>query len=517
MASMFRPNVTSYTLPNGKHRDPEGQRVTKNTPGAIKVSKPSPIWYGRYKDAQGAHRKVPLCSDKTASKQMLAKLVTDAKLASHGLGDPFEEHRKRPLVCAACSSVGKADGKACPCPARPHLTDYRRLLESKGNVAGHVYHCRARVGALLSGCRFVWMGDIEPGPVLEWLAAQRGAGMSVSTSNGYLVALRSFTKWLVKDRRMAYDPLAHLSGINAKPYLKHARRALDEAELRRLLIMAGTSTVTFRGITGPDRRILYAMAMGTGLRASELASVHPGAFNLSDSPPVVNVQAAYTKNRKEATQPLPPDLAEALRGYLPGKAANVPVWPGTWNVAAAEMLRIDLKASGIAYRDAMGLVADFHALRHSYVTLLGRSGVSPRLAQELARHSDIRLTMNVYTHTGLYDLAGAVGQLPALTTTKTDSPDVQAMTGTYGRPAEDRSAPGPRRDQTGAPACVNVRHVETSGPDAHMGASAAKSPENAGNKTRCDEVRQPDTKLPGMDSNHDEESQNLLCYRYTTG
>src|SRR5207247_65626 len=73
-------------------------------------------------------------------------------------------------------------------------------------------------------------------------------------------------------------------------------------------------------------------------------------------------------------------------------------------------------AAGIPYRDADGRVADFHALRHSYITLLERSGASPKMAQELARHSDIRLTMNVYTPARLHDLVGAVEGLPALLT-----------------------------------------------------------------------------------------------------
>src|SRR5262249_7907642 len=79
-----------------------------------------------------------------------------------------------------------------------------------------------------------------------------------------------------------------------------------------------------------------------------------------------------------------------------------------------EMLRLDLQAAGIPYRDEAGRVADFHSLRHSYITLLDRSGVSPKVAKELARHSDIRLTMNVYTHAGLHDLAGAVNGLPSI-------------------------------------------------------------------------------------------------------
>src|SRR5207248_10508863 len=113
-------------------------------------------------------------------------------------------------------------------------------------------------------------------------------------------------------------------------------------------------------------------------------------------------------------QPLPPDVAAALRGYLEGRPAGEPVWPGSWADDAADMLRIDLEAAGIPFADAEGRVADFHSLRHSYITLLQRSGVHPKLAQELARHSDIRLTMNVYTHAHLHDLAGAVEGLPSL-------------------------------------------------------------------------------------------------------
>ena len=33
----------------------------------------------------------------------------------------------------------------------------------------------------------------------------------------------------------------------------------------------------------------------------------------------------------------------------------------------------------------------------------------------------------------------------------------------------------------------------------------------------CDGLRAVEKELPGQDSNLDQESQNLLCYRYTTG
>ncbi|CDZ74834.1 Integrase family protein [Peptoniphilus sp. ING2-D1G] len=40
----------------------------------------------------------------------------------------------------------------------------------------------------------------------------------------------------------------------------------------------------------------------------------------------------------------------------------------------------------------------FHALRHTYLTRLAESEISPKIAQALAGHEDFSTTMNVYTH-----------------------------------------------------------------------------------------------------------------------
>jgi hypothetical protein len=66
------------------------------------------------------------------------------------------------------------------------------------------------------------------------------------------------------------------------------------------------------------------------------------------------------------------------------------------------------------YVNAEGRVADFHALRQTVITNLSRAGVSPKMAQSLARHSDINLTMNVYTVVSVSDQAAAVESLPPL-------------------------------------------------------------------------------------------------------
>jgi hypothetical protein len=57
---------------------------------------------------------------------------------------------------------------------------------------------------------------------------------------------------------------------------------------------------------------------------------------------------------------------------------------------------------------------DVHALRTTFGTLLSKGGVAPRTAQAAMRHSDIDLTMNVYTDPRLLDVQGALDVLPAL-------------------------------------------------------------------------------------------------------
>ena len=76
------------------------------------------------------------------------------------------------------------------------------------------------------------------------------------------------------------------------------------------------------------------------------------------------------------------------------------------------MLRVDLEEAGIDYKDESGMIVDSHALRTTFITNLSRAGVSPKMAQTLARHSDINLTMNTYTTLGVYDQSAAVESLP---------------------------------------------------------------------------------------------------------
>ncbi len=179
--------------------------------------------------------------------------------------------------------------------------------------------------------------------------------------------------------------------------------------------------------------MLYRVATMTGLRASELASLTPASFDVAADPPTVTLAAGYSKHHREDVLPLHSDLAARLRQWLSdrdrdsdeekrvvlslNRAADAKperLFPGTWAERAFKMLRNDLEAAEIAYVTDAG-IADFHSLRHTFISNLVAAGVHPKLAQQLARHSTISLTMDRYTHVGLLDVTAALESLPTVT------------------------------------------------------------------------------------------------------
>jgi hypothetical protein len=121
-----------------------------------------------------------------------AELERKAERRQAGLTDPFEEHRKRPLLCARCRGRGETKaGEPCDCPEGSHRSDFRRFLETKGNTPEHSRQTCRRAAAALDGCKAVFLADISPSRVIDWLAGEREAGrLSIQTRNYYLRDLK---------------------------------------------------------------------------------------------------------------------------------------------------------------------------------------------------------------------------------------------------------------------------------------------------------------------------------------
>ncbi|NQT38435.1 MAG: tyrosine-type recombinase/integrase, partial [Planctomycetes bacterium] len=370
-------------------------------------------WYVRYKDAAGVWQEEKGYTDKAAT---LAKAVETEKRVAHeqeGIVDRYTEQFKKPLV--------------------DHLDDFRQELAgqwSKKHVSLVVTKARnlltaesftAQIGRQedwggkwpeMKGCNFRRIGDLDANAVAVRISALQQAGMSIQTAKHYLSACQQFCRWLVTNRRAPDNPLSHLKPGDPELDRRRERRALTPDEIERLLKATQASNKTFRGFDGNDRFVIYCVALGTGFRVSEIASLTPASFDLGELP-IVSLVPTVSKRRKQDEQPLPPDVAELVRGYIADRKPRKRLWPGSWKDRAADMLQIDLEAANIPYVDDSGRYADFHGNRHTYITTVCRTLRSSKMAQKLARHSSSALTER-FTHLEIHDTGAAAAELPPI-------------------------------------------------------------------------------------------------------
>ena len=204
MARVFR-QLWTRTLANGR-----------------KLRRESRKWYVEHRDADGIVRRVPGFTDRKATEQLGADLERRAARQQVGFIDRFAEHRKRPLA--------------------EHVGEWRAALTAKGNTAKHADLSASRVRRVLGGCNVTYWSDLSADKAQAYLAALRRDGLSVSSSNHLLQAVKGFCRWPVRDGRAADTPLAHLQGGNVKTDRRHDRRALEADELRRVAVRSGSAS-----------------------------------------------------------------------------------------------------------------------------------------------------------------------------------------------------------------------------------------------------------------------------------
>ncbi len=378
-------------------------------------------WWGRFTDSLGCERRVPLASDKRVAQAMLNDLVAKVERQKAGLEDPVDEEMQKPIDT--------------------HLADFESSQKAKNNSTRYVLETLGKIRRCVEACRWRRIAQIKATDVQRFLANLRDEGLSVQTSNHYLRAIKCFTRWLTINRRLRSNPLDGLAMLNVRVDRRHDRRALSRDEFTWLIKTAETGPPAV-GLCGRDRAMLYVLAAWTGLRRGELGSLRRQSFQLNRNPPTVTVEAAYSKHRREDKQILHPDVVQRLRRWLsdrrpaPGEILFA-ISERTCGIdrRTSEMMLQDLRAARniwieeadsekerrrrevsdfLKYRDSQGRYTDFHSLRHTFVTNLCKADISPKTAQTLARHSDIRLTMNVYTHINEHEQATAIARLPGV-------------------------------------------------------------------------------------------------------
>jgi integrase len=394
-----------------------------------------------YVDENGRRRKKAGATDKVVTERIAHDLENKVALHKQGLIDPkaesFRDHEARPL--------------------EQHIAEWQADIVARGHTIRHAEHTANRVrrlvavvlGASAAPREYQHLAPRDRGTItpkivamlaparLSVLTRQRvqdalarfqATGSSLQTCNHYRGAMKTFSRWLYNADRMREDSLHGLKGFNAKEDPRHDRRTIALDELRRLIEAAHCGPEVM-SMPGPSRAICYRLAVATGLRHAEISSILPESFDWKA--PSVTVAAAYTKNGDPATLPLPNDLADDLAAYVSPLPLGTPVFHLSPE-RGARMLRVDLKAAGIPYRDASGLVFDFHSLRCEMATLADAAGVTPRVVQKMMRHSSLELTGR-YTRPRAVDIDAAAEMLPSLKPAGNPS-EREVMTGTDSGP-----------------------------------------------------------------------------------
>ena len=340
------------------------------------------LYRGRYRlDNDSKITDVALkTADKRVAQERLKQIVTEKQMEETGIIPTS------PIRTAAQSAL------------QEHLTLYLADLRALNRDDQYVYELKNRIGRLMKECAWKRLRDITPESFQTWRARQ---SLSPKTLNEYLGSISSLLNWMEKHGRIARNPLEHVQKVQARGVQVRPRRAFTDDEMQRLLDVAKV------------RKVVYLAAVHTGLRRGELAALELPDLRLDVDKPFINVRASTTKNHQQAIIALHPELVAELRTHitnLPARETRVffAVMP------TMEQFKADLTAAGIPFLNASGYRADFHSLRHTLSTNLARAGTAPRVAMEIMRHSDIRLTAKTYTDAGLLPVADAVLKLPYL-------------------------------------------------------------------------------------------------------
>ncbi len=404
MGRVFQP---TYTVAGTN-----GERVTKK----------SKKWHIEYTDEYGKTRRRQAGLTKEQARDALRKAESDVLASKNGL--PTRKAKD-------CLLIKLAEN---------YLEEQARIVSPR-----HLVNLRQRLMATVDGVRVAFLKDLIPERVEGFLDELASHGRSARTVNLYRQSIVQLMNWAVRRKVIPYNPLDCVARLPEHEKVRE-RRALSREESQRLSQSALVGPLrrmqkAYKSGTIPEEiqiglrddgkrhELIYATLQQTGLRVGELRKMIWADFDLEQKQ--FRVRAEISKNRRQATLPLHPALAERLKEW---KRRHPALETSSALMVPKGFLRIfddDIAAAGIEKRDAAGRTLDLHALRHTFGTRLCESGVDPKTIQILMRHSSPVLTLGVYLHSDQDRMAKAIEALPeivphseqALTKTGTDNHD----------------------------------------------------------------------------------------------
>jgi len=222
---------------------------------------------------------------------------------------------------------------------------------------------------------------------------KKGLTLKRITQNYYVIALRSFLRFLLKNDHETLEP----SKIDLPKAESRSLKFLDRDQIDRLVISIDTQKPE-----GKRDRAILELLFSTGLRVSELVSLNRDKINLERREFGIigkggRARVVFISDRAAAS------LSEHLKArediynplFIRYSGREIPEGQGQkMRLTARSIERIVKK-----YVRAARLPVDAtpHALRHSFATDLLTNGADIRSVQEMLGHKNISTTQ-IYTH-----------------------------------------------------------------------------------------------------------------------
>jgi len=239
---------------------------------------------------------------------------------------------------------------------------------------------------------------------LQYLREERHNGDSAV--NRAVVVLRSFYCAMVAMDYLDHtaNPLVGFPSIKAVP--RKLPVALSAEQVDRLLHAPEADTVI-----GMRDRAMLALLYGTGIRASECASLRNGQVDLTQL--TITVQG---KGGHERVIAINPELAEVLRSYMQVRGPALPTAPFFRSRFGRKLSRgtVYQRVRKWGQRSRVGFPLSPHRLRHTCATHLVRAGVGLVTLRDMLGHRLITSTQ-IYLHVTADDLRAAAARHPIST------------------------------------------------------------------------------------------------------
>ena len=228
--------------------------------------------------------------------------------------------------------------------------------------------------------------------LVDFLSSLRAAGLVEASIARVTVSIRTFYRFLAKDRNLEDI------GRDLKPPTipKRLPKALSVAEIESLI-----SAAPLEGMGIRDRAMLELL-YATGARVSEIISLNVEDVRQSEAQSgEITTIRLFGKGRKERIVPMGTFAKKAVEDYL------VRLRP-TLIKGDQKALFLNVRGGRISRQSAWNIVLDTaercglsgrvspHALRHSFATHLLDGGADIRVVQELLGHASVSTTQ-IYT------------------------------------------------------------------------------------------------------------------------